>query len=81
MTKSEFESLVTGCCSTHLVTHSPVVVKIEAVVVFGERVCLSRPKDAQLRSGDLDGQGSTATLEFVSNAVVILAVWGRALPC
>jgi hypothetical protein len=34
-----------------------------------------------LRSGDLDGQGSTATLEFVSNAVVILAVWGRALSC
>jgi hypothetical protein len=35
---------------THLVTHSPVVVKIEAVVFFGERVCLSRPKDAQLAS-------------------------------
>jgi hypothetical protein len=34
--------------SNVLVTHSPVVVKIEAVVVFGEGVCLSRPKDAQM---------------------------------
>jgi hypothetical protein len=48
LTKSEFESLVAGCCSIHLVTHSPVVEKIEAVVVLGERVCLSRLKDAQL---------------------------------
>jgi hypothetical protein len=51
LTKSEFESLIAGCCSIHLATHSPVVEKIEAVVFFGERVCLSRPKDAQL---DLD---------------------------
>jgi hypothetical protein len=36
------------CDEILLVTHSPVVVKIAAVVVFGERVCLRRPKDAQL---------------------------------
>jgi hypothetical protein len=102
-----------ACCGMlfHLVTHSPVVVKIEAVVsvmmwaamsrtgktalvqipgnLTAQRYCdeILQPhvrclwrtrlsKSSQrcsigLRSGDLDGQGSTATLEFVSNAVVI----------
>jgi hypothetical protein len=41
LTKSEFKSLVAGCCSTHLVTHSPVVVKIEAVVVPTISLCVS----------------------------------------